>query len=64
LGITVDPISGLALTLDQLPAEDIKTLKDWIEPIAKSVGASVLVTDDADGAEDGGGLGGRAAPGL
>jgi len=49
LGITVDPISGLALTIDQLPAEDIKTLKDWIEPIAKSVGARVLVTDDADG---------------
>jgi len=49
LGITVDPISGLALTIDQLPAEDIKTLKDWIEPIAKSVGATVLVTDDADG---------------
>ena len=49
LGITVDPISGLALTIDALPAEDIKTLKDWIEPIAKSVGATVLVTDDADG---------------
>jgi hypothetical protein len=49
LGITVDPISGLALTIDQLPAEDIKTLKDWIEPIATSVGATVLVTDDADG---------------
>jgi hypothetical protein len=49
LGITVDPISGLALTIDVLPAEDSKTLKDWIEPIAKSVGATVLVTDDADG---------------
>jgi hypothetical protein len=49
LGITVDPISGLALTIDALAAEDIKTLKDWIEPIAKSVGATVLVTDDTDG---------------
>jgi transposase-like protein len=49
LGITVDPISGLALTIDALTAEDSKTLKDWIEPIAKSVGAQVLVTDDADG---------------
>jgi transposase-like protein len=49
LGITVDPISGLALTIDALPAQDIKALQDWIEPIAKSVGASVLVTDDADG---------------
>jgi len=49
LGITVDPISGLALSIDALAAQDIKTLHDWIEPIAKSVGASVLVTDDADG---------------
>jgi len=49
LGITVDPISGLALTIDALSAEDSQTLKDWIEPIARSVGATVLVTDDADG---------------
>ncbi len=49
LGITVDPISGLALTIDALPAEDIKALKEWIEPIAKRVDAQVLVTDDADG---------------
>src|SRR5438128_12229722 len=40
---------GLALTIDALTAEDSKALKDWIEPIAKSVGATVLVTDDADG---------------
>ena len=49
LGITVDPISGLALTIDALPGQDIQTLKEWIEPIAKSVDAQVLVTDDADG---------------
>jgi transposase-like protein len=49
LGISVDPISGLALTIDALPAQDIKALQDWIEPIARSVGAEVLVTDDADG---------------
>src|SRR6266404_80019 len=49
LGITVDPISGLALTIDALSAEDTKTLKELIEPIAKSVVAEVLVTDDADG---------------
>ena len=49
LGITVDSISGLALTIDALPAEDIKALKEWIEPIAQRVGAQVLVTDDADG---------------
>jgi hypothetical protein len=49
LGITVDAISGLALSIDALSAEDAKTLKDWIEPIATSVGAQVLVSDDADG---------------
>ena len=49
LGITVDPLTGLALTIDALAAQDSKTPQDWIEPIAKSVGATVLVTDDADG---------------
>jgi len=49
LGITVDSISGLALTIDALPAENSKALKEWIEPIATSVGAQVLVSDDADG---------------
>jgi hypothetical protein len=49
LGITVDPITGLALTVDALSAEDPQTLKTWLEPIAHSVGAQVLVTDDADG---------------
>lgn len=48
LGIAVDALSGLALTIDQLGAEDAKALKEWREPIAKSVGAQVLVTDDAD----------------
>jgi hypothetical protein len=43
LGITVDPISGLVLTIDQLPAEDIKTLTAWIEPIAKTVADEVGV---------------------
>jgi transposase-like protein len=49
LGITVDPISGLALTIDALAAQDIEALIAWIEPIARSVDAQVLVTDDADG---------------
>jgi transposase IS66 family protein len=49
LGISVDAISGLALSIDALSAEDSKALKEWIEPIANSVGATVLVTDDADG---------------
>jgi hypothetical protein len=49
LGISVDAISGLVLTIDPLSAQDITALKEWIEPIAQSVGAQVLVTDDADG---------------
>jgi len=49
LGITVDPISGLALSIDALSGEDMHTLKEWVEPIAQQVGAQLLVTDDADG---------------
>src|SRR5260370_27806354 len=49
LGITVDPISGLALPIDALSAEDAQTLKPWIDPTAASVGATLLVSDDADG---------------
>jgi transposase-like protein len=49
LGIAVDPLTGLVLSVDTLSAEDTQTLRDWIEPIAHSVGAQVLVTDDADG---------------
>ena len=49
LGISVDAINGLALTIDALTAEDSQALQEWIEPIAKSVEATVLGTDDADG---------------
>src|SRR5512142_1838286 len=49
LGLTVDSISGLALTIDEVSAEDAATLKAWMAPLAASVGAQVLVTDDADG---------------
>jgi len=48
LAISVDAISGLSLSIDQLGAEDAKALKEWMEPIVTSVGAEVLVTDDAD----------------
>ncbi len=49
LGISVDAISGVVLTVDSLSAQDIQALKQWIEPVAHSVGAEVLVTDDAVG---------------
>jgi transposase-like protein len=48
LGLTVDDISGLVLTIDDLSAEDAETLREWLDPIAKAVEAKILVTDDAD----------------
>jgi len=49
LGLSVDDLTGIVLTVDQLPAEDAVTLKAWLEPIAEAVEAEVLVSDDADG---------------
>ena len=48
LGLAVDDTTGLVLTVDQLSAEDAKTLKEWMEPIAEAVDAKLLVSDDAD----------------
>ena len=49
LGLTVDDITGLVLTVDELSGEDAPTLQDWMAPIAERVGAELQVTDDADG---------------
>ena len=48
LGLTVDDISGLALTIDELSGEDAETLREWLDPIAEAVEAKILATDDAD----------------
>jgi hypothetical protein len=48
LGVIVDPLQGLVLSIDQLEGEDAQTLQQWIAPIADQVGAQVLVSDDAD----------------
>jgi len=48
LGLTVDDTSGLVLTVDGLSGEDADTHQEWIAPVAESVGAEILVTDDAD----------------
>jgi transposase-like protein len=48
LGLTVDDVTGLALTIDALSGEDAETLRAWLAPITKAVGAEILVTDDAD----------------
>jgi len=48
IGVIVDPLNGLVLSIDHLEGEDAQSLKAWIEPIADQVGAHTLVTDDAD----------------
>lgn len=48
LGISVDAISGLTLSIDALPGEEAEELKTWLEPILDAVDADVLVSDDAD----------------
>jgi hypothetical protein len=48
LGLTVDDTSGLVLTVEGLSGEDAATLEEWMGPIAETVGAEILVTDDAD----------------
>jgi len=49
VGVIVDPIHGLVLSIDHLSGEDAQELQEWIEPIADAVGAHTLVSDDADG---------------
>lgn len=59
VGVGVDAVQGLALTVDVLDNEEAATLTAWIGEIAEAVGATVLVSDDADGfktAADGTGL--------
>jgi len=48
LGISVDAITGLTLSIDSLPGEETEQLKAWLEPILEAVDADVLVSDDAD----------------
>lgn len=48
LGICVDAVSGLTLSIDALPGEEAEQLKAWLEPILNAVDADVLVSDDAD----------------
>jgi transposase-like protein len=49
IGISVDAVNGMVLSIDKLPGEDAEQLKDWLEPVLDAVDADVLVTDDADG---------------
>ncbi len=49
VGVAVDAVHGLALTVDVLENGEAATLTAWIGELAAVVGATVLVTDDADG---------------
>ena len=48
IGVSVDAITGMTLSIDGLPGEEAEQLKTWLEPILDAVDADVLVTDDAD----------------
>jgi hypothetical protein len=48
LGLSVDPLTGLVLSVDRLPNAEAQTLQTWLAPMAQAVGAVLLVSDDAD----------------
>jgi hypothetical protein len=48
IGIAVDAINGMVLSIDELPGEDAEQLQAWLEPILDVVDADVVVSDDAD----------------
>ena len=49
IGISVDAVNGMVLSIDKLSGEDAEQLKIWLEPILDAVEADVLVTDGVDG---------------
>ena len=48
VGIAVDAVNGVVLSIDELPGEDAEQLQAWLEPILEAVDADVVVSDDAD----------------
>jgi transposase-like protein len=48
VGVSVDAVTGLALSVDLLPNEAAATLTAWVAELAAAIGADVLVSDDAD----------------
>lgn len=48
VGITVDAVNGMVLSIDELAGEDAERLQAWLEPILDAVDADVVVSDDAD----------------
>jgi transposase-like protein len=48
IGIAVDALNGMVLSIDQLEGQDAGQLQAWLEPILDAVDADVVVSDDAD----------------
>ena len=48
IGIAVDAVNGMVMSIDELPSEDAEQLQAWLEPILDAVDADVVVSDDAD----------------
>jgi transposase-like protein len=48
VGVGVDAVTGLALSIDVLPRADAATLTAWVTDLAEAIGATVLISDDAD----------------
>lgn len=48
IGIVVDALTGLVLSIDQLSGEEAHILQEWLAPLAERLDAGVLVSDDAD----------------
>jgi len=49
VGVSVDAVTGMALSIDLLPGADAATLTAWVSELADAIGAAVVVSDDADG---------------
>lgn len=48
VGIAVDAVNGMVLSIDELPGTEAEQLQAWLEPILDAVDADVVVSDDAD----------------
>lgn len=48
MGLAVDDLSGVVLSVDILDSSDTASIREWLTPIATAVGARLLVSDDAD----------------
>jgi transposase-like protein len=48
VGVSVDAVTGTALSIDLLPNGEAATLTAWVQDVAAVLGATILVSDDAD----------------